>query len=190
MALSVRLPHMTACRAGFRCVKGLEVNAAAAAGGDGNMGTERKMTPEIDLAVIADAMLERLRACNSRIRLEILGLLLAGPMNVSTLAARSGLDMPAVSRHLARLRGEGLVVYTQQSNRRIYALSRAVRIEVRDLVVHIRLSTAEDGTIAFGLPLRLVKRLHPGWSPAAPNSPVKVVMGNPGAALEVDAQAA
>ena len=60
------------------------------------------MTPFVDHASLLTAM------CNAK-RLEILRWLVAGEVAVGVLAKKVGLSQSALSQHLAKLRGAGLV---------------------------------------------------------------------------------
>jgi len=64
----------------------------------------------------------RFRALGDPARLRLLDALMQREASVQELVAASGLAQPNVSKHLALLRGEGIVARRSQGNRAIYRL--------------------------------------------------------------------
>jgi ArsR family transcriptional regulator len=70
-----------------------------------------------------DARLDQLlKAAGEPTRLRILDLLSQGPACVCELQATLGLPQPTVSRHLAYLRGVGMVVCERRGPRIVYSI--------------------------------------------------------------------
>jgi DNA-binding transcriptional ArsR family regulator len=61
-------------------------------------------------------------ALGNPVRREILERLATEPMSVGSLAAAFTVSRPAISRHLAVLKGAGLVVHRAEGTRNVYAL--------------------------------------------------------------------
>ncbi len=76
--------------------------------------------------VLSDEALElvsaRFRVLADPTRLRILNVLMQGECSVGTLAERTGLEQPSVSRHLTLLRREGIVVRRSDANRGYYRI--------------------------------------------------------------------
>ena len=71
-------------------------------------------------------------------RIRILNLLVAGEMCVCDLVEILDLPQPTVSRHLAYLRGAGLVAVTRESNFAHYRLTEAVNHIHQNLINCVR----------------------------------------------------
>ena len=69
-----------------------------------------------------DLVAERFRALSDPNRLRILNALMRGERSVGELVEASGLEQPSVSRHLALLRREGVVVRRAEGNRGFYRI--------------------------------------------------------------------
>lgn len=77
-------------------------------------------------------MLETLRALAEPSRLQILDLLLNGPLSVGAVVNQLGIRQPQASKHLHVLAESGLVEVRPDAQRRIYAL-RAQPLQELDL---------------------------------------------------------
>lgn len=74
----------------------------------------------------AEEAAELMRALANGPRLLILcHLITAGEMSVGALAAKVGLGQSALSQHLARLRGRGIVAYRRESQTLFYRVADA-----------------------------------------------------------------
>jgi len=67
-------------------------------------------------------MIETFRALAEPSRLQIIDLLLRGPLPVGTVADRLGIRQPQASKHLRALSDAGLVEVRPNAQRRIYVL--------------------------------------------------------------------
>lgn len=83
------------------------------------VGPERK--PEVD------RVFKALADCTRR---RILCLLRANSQSVTDIVEHFHLTQPSISRHLAILKGAGLVAYTRQGQRMIYRLGEPEAIEL------------------------------------------------------------
>jgi DNA-binding transcriptional ArsR family regulator len=74
---------------------------------------------------LSDVVTATCRALSHRARRTLLRALLRGECDVGTLSAGCGLDQPTASKHLATLRGAGLVQVRVDSRRHCYSLTHA-----------------------------------------------------------------
>ena len=72
-----------------------------------------------------------LDAIGDRTRREVLEQLRTGPASVGELASRLPVSRPAVSQHLRTLHDAGLVTFTREGTRHVYAVDRAALAELR-----------------------------------------------------------
>ncbi len=119
-----------------------------------------RSTPEQDLTTLVTSIALRMDACKARVRLELLGLLLAGPADVTTLTRRLDLDLPTVSRNLAGMRKEGILVCERQYNRKIHSLSRVVQVQRRDGFAEMWIGAKSEGQFILPIPEPLADRLE------------------------------
>jgi DNA-binding transcriptional ArsR family regulator len=97
------------------------------------MATKRRKHPVLSdetLGLIA----ARFAALSDPARLRLLNTLMAGELSVSELVERTGLEQSNVSRHLAVLRREGIVVRRAEGNRAFYRILDETVVEVCDVV--------------------------------------------------------
>ena len=76
----------------------------------------------------------RFKALGDPARLKLLSILMEGEQGVGALVESSGLEQPVVSRHLAVLRREGLVVRRADGNRGYYRISDMSIAQICELV--------------------------------------------------------
>lgn len=89
-------------------------------------------------------------------RLHLVYLLASGEYDVTTLAERSGSNVPAASQHLAKLRAAGVVTARRDGRRQLYRIEDPHIIAMMDeMFSHI----APDGTITSGVDERRPPRL-------------------------------
>lgn len=88
---------------------------------------EQSLKPPVDLAVFeshAGTVADLLKALANRRRLMVMCRLAEhGELTVGALAEKVGLSQPALSQHLARMRGEGLVAYRRESQALWYRIA-------------------------------------------------------------------
>ncbi len=86
-----------------------------------------------------------LKAMSNANRLRILCRLGAGECSVGELSARVGLSQSALSQHLARLRGEGLVAFRRQSQAVFYALASEEVRRLMATLIDLYCAAPDDG---------------------------------------------
>ena len=95
-------------------------------------------------------------------RLHLVWLLASGEYDVSTLAELSGLNVPAASQHLSKLRAAGIVTARREGRRQLYRVEDPhILTVIEQMFSHI----APDGTLAAPLDERRPPRL-PRFEPA------------------------
>lgn len=96
-------------------------------------------------------------------RLHLVWLLAEGEYDVTTLAERTGAQVPATSQHLAKLRAAGIVAARRDGRRQLYRVEDPHIIAVvAQMLSHI----AVDGTIAGETDARRPPRAPRFLSPA------------------------
>lgn len=118
-----------------------------------------RVTAVQELTEVMTCLHERMRTCAAEVRLEMLALLAGGPRDVSTLVRVSNLGMPTVSKALGALKESGLLASRAIENRRIYAHSRAISIEVREDRWDFRIHANHGVLFIIGIPERLMHSL-------------------------------
>ena len=76
----------------------------------------------------------RFRVLGDPTRLRILNTLMQGEVSVGELCERTGIEQPNVSRHLALLRGEGIVARRGEGNRGFYRIEDETVLELCEVV--------------------------------------------------------
>jgi predicted transcriptional regulator len=76
-----------------------------------------------------DECAEAMKTLSDPNRIRIVRALIAGPANVSEVAARAGLSVHRVSHHLGRMRLAGLVSCTRDGRKMIYRIAEKVGTE-------------------------------------------------------------
>jgi len=84
-------------------------------------------------SLIADAMF----ALSAPSRVQILGCLMAGPLDVGDITALLGMEQSAVSHQLRVLREAGLVSAERRGKHRVYAISGNAVRELLAAVLHL-----------------------------------------------------
>lgn len=97
------------------------------------MAKKNRSHPELSSEAL-ELVAARFRALSDPRRLRILNLLMQGERSVHELADAAGLEQPAVSRHLAQLRGEGIVARRAEGNRAIYRIHDSTVVEICEIV--------------------------------------------------------
>ena len=96
-----------------------------------------------------DEVARRLRVLGHPTRLALVIELAGGPRSVAALAAASGIDPAAASKHLRELQRAGMVIRRQDGTHAIYALPDATALKVLLLVA--RNVQAEAARVADAL---------------------------------------
>jgi hypothetical protein len=109
------------------------------------------------LTEITTHLHERLRACDSQVKLELLGLLISGPKDVGTLARATGLDLPTVSKGLSGLRDNRIVQCMPRENRRIYSLSPYIHVLQNKSLSEVHIAINGGGQIKICLPTAVLR---------------------------------
>lgn len=73
-----------------------------------------------------DECAEAMKTLSDPNRIRIVRALIAGPANVSEIAARAGLGVHRVSHHLGRMRAAGLVACTRHGRQIVYRIAAGV----------------------------------------------------------------
>ncbi|MEW5703667.1 MAG: metalloregulator ArsR/SmtB family transcription factor [Pseudomonadota bacterium] len=84
-----------------------------------------------------------LKALGNENRIRILCELAAGERSVGELAARIGLSQSALSQHLARLRGEGLVKTRRQAQTIYYSLASTKAAKIIEILYDLYCAKAK-----------------------------------------------
>jgi len=90
------------------------------------------------------------RALSDPIRLKILECLRSGEKCVCDIVLRVRIAQPMVSRHLAILKGCGLVTYRREGNKRIYSVTNPAVFRLIDMV---------NKSLADSLTKRIIKQM-------------------------------
>jgi DNA-binding transcriptional ArsR family regulator len=112
--------------------------------------------PNKDLAhpILTDEALEllsaRFRALGDPGRLRILNLLMQGESAVQDLADAAGMAQATVSRHLGRLRREGIVQRRSEGHKSIYRVQDRTVIEICEIVCGGLADQLTEGLEALG----------------------------------------
>lgn len=101
-------------------------------------------------------------------RRQILSAIAEGPKSVSDLVTLTGLEQPAVSKHLKSLRDAGLASVTAQGQSRLYSAETAPLVPVADFVNDLLGQSPMPGSSAE-LWARPARNSVVGW-PSAPRS--------------------
>ena len=80
-------------------------------------------SPNSSSHMLSPAHQEFLKTLSNPGRVDLMLLLLKGPMNVTKLANKSGLEQSAVSHHLKRLKLCGFVTVQQNGKERVYSVN-------------------------------------------------------------------
>lgn len=109
------------------------------------------------------AMLARLfRALANPVRVEIVEALREGPRCVCELVPKLGVEQPAVSKHLAALRSEGLIASEKDGQRVVYRLVGGYAGELVDLAeTFLRQRWSQEGTVWNSEPSGGAKKARP-----------------------------
>lgn len=83
---------------------------------------------------IFEIQAELYRAMGHPLRLEIIHLLRAGPMNVNDIASATHTNQPTISRNLAILKNVGLVVTHRNGTNAIYQVANPKIMSVCDMM--------------------------------------------------------
>lgn len=118
-----------------------------------------RVTAVQELTEVMTCLHERMRNCAAEVRLEMFALLAGGPRDVSTLVRVSNLGMPTVSKALGALKECGLLASRSIENRRIYAHSCAISVEVREERWDFRIQAGQGVLLIIGIPERLMHAL-------------------------------
>jgi DNA-binding transcriptional ArsR family regulator len=78
---------------------------------------------DLEQTELIDKVAERFRALSDANRLKLLLILKEGPQNVGTLTERLGVSQAGVSKHLAVLKGAGLVTCERVGTQAIYSVA-------------------------------------------------------------------
>jgi len=121
---------------------------------------DRSSPPSAELAErAADTMF----ALSTPSRVQILGILVAGPRSVSDLVDLLGMEQSAVSHQLRILREHGLVTVERVGRRSMYALTdEHVLTLLQEAMQHAERRSAQG----LSFPLRIRRRSRPGQATA------------------------
>jgi len=124
---------------------------ARAAPHNGSAATAQRIAAELD-ARTAEEVGRRLRVLGHPTRIALVVELAAGPRSVAEVAAATGLEPAAASKHLRELQRASVVVRGQDGTQAIYALVDATVLKV--LLTLARTVHAEAVRIAAALSTR------------------------------------
>lgn len=118
-------------------------------------------TPAQELSDVAQFLQYGVRPLGAPMRLEVLGHLLGGPLDVTALTQRVELEMPQVSKALAALKRLGVVSSRIEASRRVYQLTQQVRCLCAKEQWHVFIDLGHACTLLIGFPAGVMTRLHP-----------------------------
>lgn len=123
--------------------------------------SSRALTPQQELTVVAGLLHDLGHLSISTSGIELLGCVIDGPRDVSTLASMTDTAIASVSKKLTDLRQAGFVSYHVEGSRHVYQLAAGVRVISWD-DHRVIVAKVAGGMLAIGISREILDRVRGG----------------------------